>query len=59
MITLGRRGCQTTVELVRVEDAAGVGHVPASHQNASCYCQETINKNEGDADDDRAGDFWR
>ena len=41
-----------------VENVAGVDHVPESRQNASCYCQETINKNEGDSDDDRVGGCW-
>ena len=53
-----RRDCQTMAELVMVEKVAGVDHVPESRQDASCYCQETINKNEGDSDDDRVGHCW-
>ena len=52
-------GYQTMAEPVMVENVAGVDHVPESRQNASCYWQETINKNEGDSDDDRVGGCWR
>lgn len=41
----------------KVVDVAGVDCDPESRPNASCYCQETINKNEGNVDDGRIGEW--
>ncbi len=44
-----------TVEPRKAVHAAGADHVPESRQNVSCYYQGTINKNEGNFDDDHDG----
>lgn len=46
------------IELLVAGDAVGVHRDPESRQIASCYCLETINKNEGDSGGDRVGDCW-
>jgi hypothetical protein len=55
---LESRSCRMMVELLVAEDAVGVDHDPESRQIVSCYCLETINKNEGDSGDDRVGGCW-
>ena len=55
---LESRSCRMLVELLVAEAAVGVDHYPEGCQIVSCYCLETINKNEGDYGGDRVGGCW-